>query len=215
MAWELSPQQVFNASPIVPVMVIKDLDDAVPMAQALLDGGIKIFEITLRTECALDAIRLISESFPDVLVGAGTVLDTKQYDAAIEAGAKFIISPGFTPELLDYATKQTVPLIPGVSTASEVMQARSYGYKHLKFFPAEANGGAPALKSISGPITDVQFCPTGGISPKNIGDYLAIGSVATAGGSWMLPESLLAAKDWSAITQLTKEAVELVEGLTK
>ncbi len=175
-----------------------------------MDGGISIFEITLRTECALEAIRLISQQFPDILVGAGTVLDKQQYDSAVEAGAKFIISPGYTPELLSYGLEQSVPLIPGVSTASEIMYARSLGYKHLKFFPAEANGGAPALKAISAPLADIQFCPTGGVNPKNIADYLAIKSVATAGGSWMLPEDLITAGNWSAITELTKEAVQLV-----
>ena len=151
MNWTLSPATVFATSPVVPVMVIDDLAHAVPMAKALAAGGITVFEITLRTPVALDAIRAIREAMPEALVGAGTVLNPQQYDDAVAAGAQFIISPGFTDKLLAHAAANAVPLIPGVSTPSEVMTALDLGYTHLKFFPAEANGGAPALQAISAP----------------------------------------------------------------
>lgn len=213
MSWTLSPATVFAASPVVPVMVIDDLTQAVPMARALLAGGIGVFEVTLRTPAALDAITAIREAMPDALVGAGTVLNPAQYDAAVTAGAQFVISPGFTPALLAHALSGPAPLIPGVSTPSEIMQALELGYTHLKFFPAEANGGAPALKAISAPLPLVRFCPTGGIGPKNLADYLALKCVATVGGSWMLPADKLAAGDWTAVTELSRLAVEQIRQL--
>nr|WP_321270400.1 bifunctional 4-hydroxy-2-oxoglutarate aldolase/2-dehydro-3-deoxy-phosphogluconate aldolase [uncultured Tolumonas sp.] len=213
MNWNLSPAAIFAASPLVPVMVIDDLNQAVPMTQALAAGGITVYEVTLRTPAALQAIKAIRKALPDALVGAGTVLNPKQYDAAVEAGAQFVISPGFTTELLVHARKQAVPLIPGVATPSEIMTAYSLGYDHLKFFPAEANGGAPALKAISAPLPQIQFCPTGGISPKNVHDYLALSCVGPVGGSWMLPADALNQGNWQRVTQLSKEAVELVKSL--
>lgn len=209
MQWVLSPKAIFNASPVVPVMVIKNLEDAVPMAQALLAGGIRVFEITLRTAVALDAIKLISEAFPDAVVGAGTVINTEQYDAVVHAGAKFAISPGATEKLLEHAAKGKIALIPGTATPSDMMKALELGYDHLKFFPAEVNGGAAALKAISAPLPQLRFCPTGGISEKNVANYLALDCVATVGGSWMLPNDAIAAKDWEKITALTKQAVDL------
>ncbi|WP_290437388.1 bifunctional 4-hydroxy-2-oxoglutarate aldolase/2-dehydro-3-deoxy-phosphogluconate aldolase, partial [Aeromonas caviae] len=151
--WKVTPAEVFAASPLVPVMVINDLEQALPMAKALLDGGISVFEITLRTPVALDAIALIAKAMPDAMVGAGTVLNCAQFDAAVAAGARFVISPGMTPALLAHAAKSTAPLIPGVATPSEVMQALEAGYDHLKFFPAEANGGTKALSASDGPYT--------------------------------------------------------------
>ena len=213
MNWNLSPAAIFAASPLVPVMVIEDLNQAVPMTKALAAGGITVYEVTLRTPAALQAIQAIREALPDALVGAGTVLNPQQYDAAIEAGAQFVISPGFTTELLEHARQQAVPLIPGVATPSEIMTAYSLGYDHLKFFPAEANGGAPALKAISAPLPQIQFCPTGGISPKNVHEYLALPCVTTVGGSWMLPADALKTGDWQRVTQLSQEAVELVKSL--
>lgn len=207
MNWIVSPQQVFASSPVVPVMVIENLDDAVPMAKALAKGGINIFEITLRTSAALEAITAIRKALPDSLVGAGTILNAQQYDDAVEAGAQFIISPGYSEVLLKHAANSSVALIPGVSTPSEIVTALEHGYDHLKFFPAEANGGAPALKAISGPLPQVTFCPTGGINLKNIADYRAIKSVATVGGSWMLPADAIKAKDWNKIEELAREAV--------
>lgn len=207
MNWTISPQTVFAASPIVPVMVIKRIEDAVPLAKALLNGGISVFEITLRTDVALDAIREISAAFPDAMTGAGTALTPNQYDAAVEAGAKFVISPGASHRLLEYAAKQSVPLIPGVSTATEIMNAMDLGYDHLKFFPAEASGGAQALKAISAPLPQVSFCPTGGINVNNLNDYRALNCVKTVGGTWMIPDDAIESKDWERIEDLTKTAL--------
>lgn len=209
MQWILSPQAIFAASPVVPVMVIKNIEDAVPMAQALYDGGIRVFEITMRTESALTAIRHISEAMPQALVGAGTVINCEQYDAVVAAGAKFAISPGATDKLLQHAAGGPIALIPGTATPSEMMRALESGYDHLKFFPAEINGGAAALKAISAPLPQLKFCPTGGISEKNVGEYLKLDCVATVGGSWMLPNDAVSARDWQKITELSKQAVAL------
>lgn len=209
MSWNLSPADVFRASPVVPVMVINKVEDAVPMAKALAAGGINVFEVTLRTEVALDAIKAIHEAMPSALVGAGTVINPVQYDQAVAAGAKFVISPGHTPTLLAHAKTADIPLIPGVATPSEVMRALELGYDHLKFFPADSFGGAKALKAIAAPLPQVQFCPTGGISPSNIDQYTSLSCVATVGGSWMLPVDLIAKGDWDGITALAKKAVEL------
>ncbi|ACQ91859.1 2-dehydro-3-deoxyphosphogluconate aldolase/4-hydroxy-2-oxoglutarate aldolase [Tolumonas auensis DSM 9187] len=215
MSWQVEPAAVFAASPVVPVMVIKRVEDAVPMAKALAEGGITVFEITLRTPAALDAIRAIAAALPETQVGAGTVLTPEQYDAAVEAGAKFIISPGYTRTLMEHAKKGPSPLIPGVATPSEIMTALELGYDHLKFFPAEANGGAAALKAIAAPLAQVKFCPTGGVSPKNVADYVALGCVATVGGTWMLPADAINTGDWATITELTQKAVELVNSLRR
>ncbi|WP_375057223.1 bifunctional 4-hydroxy-2-oxoglutarate aldolase/2-dehydro-3-deoxy-phosphogluconate aldolase [Zobellella sp. DQSA1] len=212
MNWTLSPADVFSASPVVPVMVVEDAADAVPLARALAAGGITVFEVTLRSAAALDAIRAIARELPDALVGAGTVLNVAQYDAAVAAGAKFVITPGFTPALLRHAKAGPVPLMPGIATPSEAMQALELGYTHLKFFPAEINGGAKALKALAGPLPQLRFCPTGGVSAANAKDYLAVKSVMTVGGSWMLPAELVAAKDWDGITRLAAEAVAAVKG---
>ncbi|HIF9379642.1 TPA: bifunctional 4-hydroxy-2-oxoglutarate aldolase/2-dehydro-3-deoxy-phosphogluconate aldolase [Photobacterium damselae] len=208
--WTIAPQDVFAISPIIPVMVIERLEDAIPMAKALMEDGISIFEITLRTPVALEAMTLIANELPQALVGAGTVLTCAQYDAAVQAGAKFAISPGMSPTLLLHAQQGTVPLIPGVATPSEIMQALELGYDHLKFFPAEAYGGAQTLKAISAPLPQVTFCPTGGINTANVIEYKMVKSVATIGGSWMLPKDLIAQGQWEEITKLTKEAVTLL-----
>ncbi|HIF9163687.1 TPA: bifunctional 4-hydroxy-2-oxoglutarate aldolase/2-dehydro-3-deoxy-phosphogluconate aldolase [Photobacterium damselae] len=208
--WTIAPQDVFAISPIIPVMVIERLEDAIPMAKALMEGGISIFEITLRTPVALEAMTLIANELPQALVGAGTVLTCAQYDAAVQAGANFAISPGMSPTLLLHAQQGTVPLIPGVATPSEIMQALELGYDHLKFFPAEAYGGAQTLKAISAPLPQVTFCPTGGINTANVIEYKMVKSVATIGGSWMLPKDLIAQGQWEEITKLTKEAVTLL-----
>ncbi|MFT5880566.1 MAG: 2-dehydro-3-deoxyphosphogluconate aldolase/(4S)-4-hydroxy-2-oxoglutarate aldolase [Moritella sp.] len=211
MNWTISPAEVFAASPIVPVMVINNIADAVPMAQALAAGGITVFEVTLRTDVALDAIRAIAQAMPQAMIGAGTIVNPQQYDAAVKAGAKFVISPGYSRTLLEHAAKGTAPLIPGVSTPSEIVTALELGYDHLKFFPAEANGGAAALKAIAGPLPQVRFCPTGGISPKNAADYMALPCVATVGGSWMIPNQAVEAGDWETVTALSKAAVTLTQ----
>ncbi|MDQ6575843.1 MAG: bifunctional 4-hydroxy-2-oxoglutarate aldolase/2-dehydro-3-deoxy-phosphogluconate aldolase [Haemophilus parahaemolyticus] len=210
MKWKLSVKDIFNASPVLPVMVIKQIEDAEPMAQALLEGGIRVFEITLRTDVALEAIKRISKAFPEAIVGAGTVINIEQYDAIVKAGAKFAISPGATEKLLVHAVKGKIALLPGTATPSDMMKALELGYDHLKFFPAEVNGGVAALKAISAALPQLKFCPTGGISEKNLAHYLALDCVVSVGGSWMLPNDAIEVKDWAKVTALTKQAVDLV-----
>ena len=210
MKWKLSVKDIFNASPVLPVMVIKQIEDAEPMAQALLEGGIRVFEITLRTDVALEAIKRISKAFPEAIVGAGTVINIEQYDAVVKAGAKFAISPGATEKLLVHAVKGKIALLPGTATPSGMMKALELGYDHLKFFPAEVNGGVAALKAISAALPQLKFCPTGGISEKNLAHYLALDCVVSVGGSWMLPNDAIEVKDWAKVTALTKQAVDLV-----
>jgi 2-dehydro-3-deoxyphosphogluconate aldolase/(4S)-4-hydroxy-2-oxoglutarate aldolase len=205
--WKIQPKDVLNAGPVMPVMVIQNLDDAVPLAKALVAGGIKVLEITLRTPIALDAIRLISQEVKDAIVGAGTITTPEQLQAAEDAGAVFAISPGLTPTLLAAAKAGKIALIPGISTLSELMMGMEYGLDHFKFFPAEAAGGIPMLKSIAGPIPQVTFCPTGGISPDNYNAYLSLGNVACVGGSWLVPADAVKAKNWDKVTELAKLAI--------
>jgi 2-dehydro-3-deoxyphosphogluconate aldolase/(4S)-4-hydroxy-2-oxoglutarate aldolase len=192
----------------MPVMVIQDLDDAVPLARALVAGGIKVLEITLRTPIALDAIRLISQEVEGAIVGAGTITTPEHLKAAEAAGAVFAISPGLTPKLLAAAQEGTIALIPGISTLSELMFGMEYGLDHFKFVPAEAAGGIPMLKSIAGPMPNVTFCPTGGISPENYNSYLQLSNVACVGGSWLAPTDVVKAKNWAKVTDLAKHAIE-------
>lgn len=192
----------------MPVMVIQNLDDAVPLAQALVAGGIKVLEITLRTPIALEAIKLISDSVKDAIVGAGTITTPEQLRAAEAAGAVFAISPGLTPTLLAAAQTGNIALIPGIATLSELMMGMEFGLDHFKFFPAEAAGGIPMLKAIAGPMPQITFCPTGGISPDNYLAYLALGNVACVGGSWLAPADAVKAKNWAKVTELAKQAVE-------
>jgi len=213
MNWTISPAKVFAHSPVVPVMVINNLEDALPMAKALAAGGINVFEVTLRTPAALAAIKAIATAMPEAMIGAGTVINAQQYDDAVAAGAKFVISPGYSRELLAHGKTGCAPLIPGVATPSEIISALELGYDHLKFFPAEANGGAAALKAIAGPLPQVRFCPTGGISPDNVAEYMALSCVATVGGSWMLPNDAIAAGNWDKVTELAKQAVALLASL--
>lgn len=205
--WKLQPSAVLNAGPVMPVMVIKNLEDAIPLAQALTEGGIKVLEITLRTPVALDAIRLISEQVKDAIVGVGTVTTAEQLQAAENAGAVFAISPGLTPTLLKAAKNSSIALIPGISTISELMLGMEYGLDHFKFFPAAAAGGVGMLKGIAGPIPSATFCPTGGISADNYNEYLKLPNVACVGGSWLAPDDAVAAKDWPRITGLAKTAI--------
>lgn len=191
----------------MPVMVIQNLDDAVPLAQALVDGGIKVLEITLRTPIALEAIKLISDNVDGAIVGAGTITTPEQLKAAEEAGAVFAISPGLTPTLLAAAVAGNIALIPGIASLSELMLGMEYGLDHFKFFPAEAAGGIPMLKAIAGPVPYVTFCPTGGISPDNYLAYLALSNVACVGGSWLAPADVVKAKNWAAVTELAKQAI--------
>mgnify|MGYP006186568751 FL=1 len=177
------------------------------MAKALLAGGIKVLEVTLRTPVALDAIRLLAQEVPDAIVGAGTVTTAAQLQQVLDAGAKFAISPGLTRELLQAGKESAIPLIPGIASISELMEGTGLGYTHFKFFPAEAAGGVKTLKSIHGPFADIRFCPTGGINEKNFLEYLALPNVRCVGGSWIVPDDAIANGDWDRITQLCIEAV--------
>jgi|TARA_R110002051_G_C8756033_1_gene500966 2-dehydro-3-deoxyphosphogluconate aldolase/(4S)-4-hydroxy-2-oxoglutarate aldolase len=205
--WKYSPEEIFAAGPVVPVLVINDVEKAVPLAKALMEGGIKVLEVTLRTPAAIDVIKRIAEEVPDSLIGAGMVTNAQQLKAVVEAGAKFAISPGMTADLLKAGMDAEIPLIPGISSTSDLMKGKDAGYTHMKFFPAEASGGVKAIKSISGPFPDVTFCPTGGIGPNNYNDYLALNNVKCVGGSWLAPDDAIEAGDWARITQLAKEAV--------
>ena len=205
--WKIQPTDVLNAGPVMPVMVIKNLEDAVPLAKALVAGGIKVLEITLRTPIALEAIRLISQEVKEAIVGVGTITTPEQLKAAEAAGAVFAISPGLTPALLKAAKEGNIALIPGISTLSELMVGMEAGLDHFKFFPAEAAGGIPMLKSIAGPIPQVTFCPTGGISPENYNAYLSLNNVACVGGSWLVPEDAVKEKNWAKVTELAKLAI--------
>ena len=195
--------------PVVPVLIIEDAKSAVPLARALVAGGLRAIEITLRTAAALEAVRLVAREVEGAVVGAGTILNASHYAAAVDAGSQFIVSPGTTQELLDVARQSDIPLLPGAATASEVMALREEGYKVLKFFPAEQAGGAAYLKALSSPLAGTLFCPTGGISLKNAMDYLSLPNVVCVGGSWVAPKELVSAGDWAGITKLASEAAAL------
>ncbi|MFA4832365.1 bifunctional 4-hydroxy-2-oxoglutarate aldolase/2-dehydro-3-deoxy-phosphogluconate aldolase [Helicobacter pylori] len=199
--------EVLQISPIVPVVVIEDLNDAVPLAQSLIEGGIPIIEVTLRSSCALEAIELIAKNVPKMRVGAGTILNPTQLEQTQNRGAEFLISPGLTPSLLEHAKKKNMPLIPGVSSSSEVMQALEWGYSALKFFPAEYCGGVKLLNAFNGPFKGVKFCPTGGISADNMRSYLNLENVLCVGGSWLTPKNLIQNKEWDKITEICKRAL--------
>ncbi|MCQ2807449.1 bifunctional 4-hydroxy-2-oxoglutarate aldolase/2-dehydro-3-deoxy-phosphogluconate aldolase [Helicobacter pylori] len=199
--------EILQISPIVPVVVIEDLSDAVPLVQSLIEGGIPIIEVTLRSSCALEAIELIAKNVPKMRVGAGTILNLTQLEQAQNRGAEFLISPGLTPSLLEHAKKKDIPLIPGVSSSSEVMQALEWGYNALKFFPAEYCGGVKLLNAFNGPFKGVKFCPTGGISADNMRSYLNLENVLCVGGSWLTPKDLIQNKEWDKITEICKRAL--------
>lgn len=206
--WQMQPEEVMRQGPVVPVMVIKKLEQAVPLARALVDGGIRVLEITLRTPVAMEAIRAISREVSGVMVGAGTVTNGEELAAVAEAGAVFAISPGLTVELLDTANQGSIPLIPGISTISELMTGMARGYKYFKFFPAEAAGGVKMLQAIAGPFPHITFCPTGGITLANYQEYLALKNVACIGGSWVAPQEAMDQGDWPRITALARESIE-------
>ncbi|WP_120957727.1 bifunctional 4-hydroxy-2-oxoglutarate aldolase/2-dehydro-3-deoxy-phosphogluconate aldolase [Helicobacter pylori] len=201
--------EILQISPIVPVVVIENIKDAVPLAQSLIEGGIQIIEVTLRSSCALEAIELIAKNVPKMRVGAGTILNPTQLEQAQNRGAEFLISPGLTIKLLEYAKKKDMPLIPGVSSSSEVMQALELGYSALKFFPAEYCGGVKLLNAFNGPFKGVKFCPTGGISADNMRSYLNLENVLCVGGSWLTPKNLIQNKEWDKITEICKRALAL------
>ena len=200
---------ILKLQPVVPVLIVDDVKSAVSLARALVAGGLKAIEITMRTPAALDAVRAVADEVEGAEVGAGTILNAAHWDAAVAAGSKFVVSPGATQELLDAARKSSVPLLPGAATASEVMALREEGYQVLKFFPAEQAGGAAYLKALSSPLAGTVFCPTGGISLKNARDYLSLPNVICVGGSWVAPKELVAAGDWAGITKLASEAAAL------
>lgn len=189
---------------VLPVIAIERLEHAVPLAQALVAGGLKVLEVTLRSDIALQAIKAIVAAVPEAIVGAGTVLNAEQLHAVEAVGARFAISPGATPALLTAGQHSAIPLLPGVASASELMQGLELGYTRFKFFPAEAAGGVMMLKSLAGPFANVRFCPTGGIDPSNAGQYLALKNVLTVGGSWMATAALQAQQDWTKITELAR-----------
>lgn len=201
--------EILQISPIVPVVVIENIKDAVPLAQSLIEGGIPIIEVTLRSSCALEAIELIAKNVPKMRVGAGTILNLTQLEQAQNRGAEFLISPGLTIKLLEHAKKKDMPLIPGVSSSSEVMQALELGYSALKFFPAEYCGGVKLLNAFNGPFKGVKFCPTGGISADNMHSYLNLENVLCVGGSWLTPKNLIQNKEWDKITEICKRSLAL------
>ena len=201
-------REICALAPIIPVIVVDELDHAVPLAKALVAGGLPVLEVTLRTPVALDAIRAMSEVDGGV-VGAGTLVTPDDVRAAKEAGAKFGVSPGATDALLDACEADDLPLLPGAATASEAMRLLARGYDMLKFFPAEASGGAPALKSIGAPLPQISFCPTGGVSPENAQSYLSLPNVVCAGGSWVVPKAAMQAGEWGEIERLAKDASRL------
>lgn len=209
--WQIMPKELFAMGPIVPVLVINKVEDALPIAEALLTADIKVLEVTLRTSSALDVISTIAKELPEAIVGSGTVTNRQQLQQSVDAGAKFAISPGLTKDLLKAGNEGNIALIPGISSISELMDASDFGYDHLKFFPAEASGGVNAIKSIGGPFPDIKFCPTGGINMKNVRDYLALSNVACCGGSWLVPNKVVETKNWSEITKLSNEALSFVK----
>ena len=205
--WRIQPGEILRKGPVVPVMVIHQLEHAVPLANALLAGGIRVLEITLRTPVSVDAIKAIAREVPGAIVGAGTVTSGAELETVAAAGAVFAISPGLTPELLDAANRGPIPLIPGIATISELMTGMARGYDHFKFFPAGPAGGVKMLQSFSGPFSQVTFCPTGGIGAENYREYLALPNVACVGGSWVVPQGAIDQGDWAQITALAREAV--------
>ncbi|MFE3835641.1 bifunctional 4-hydroxy-2-oxoglutarate aldolase/2-dehydro-3-deoxy-phosphogluconate aldolase [Pseudogemmobacter sonorensis] len=200
-------------APVVPVLVVEDAARAVPLAQALVAGGLPMLEVTLRTPAALEAIRAMA-GVEGGVVGAGTLLTPADVKAAVAAGARFGVSPGATPALLDACAEADLPLLPGASSASEVMALHERGYGVMKFFPAEQAGGAPFLRALGAPIPQVKFCPTGGIGPANAPDYLGLSNVLCVGGSWVAPKEAVAAEDWARVTALAAEAARLAGGVS-
>ena len=202
-------EEQFYDFAVVPVVVLEDAKDAVPLAEALVKGGLPCAEVTFRTDAAEESIRLMCEKYPEMLVGAGTVLTTEQVDRAVAAGAKFIVSPGFDAEIVDYCLEKEIPVLPGCITPSEVAQAVKRGLKTVKFFPAEQAGGLPMIKAMAAPYTMLKFMPTGGISTKNLKDYLGFDKIICCGGSWMVKGDMIRNKEFDKIAEMTKEAVEL------
>ncbi|HUR90572.1 MAG TPA: bifunctional 4-hydroxy-2-oxoglutarate aldolase/2-dehydro-3-deoxy-phosphogluconate aldolase [Ramlibacter sp.] len=209
MAVKLTPRDVMQDAPVIPVIVLSDAAHAVPLARALVAGGIRMLEVTLRTPAALGCIEAIAREVPDAVAGAGTVRNAGDAQAAVKAGARFIVSPGYTSALGRACRELAVAYLPGVATGSEIMAAQDDGYTDMKFFPAVPAGGAPMLKAWQGPFADITFCPTGGITAGNARDFLALPNVACVGGSWIAPVDAIERGDWARVTRLAKEAKAL------
>ena len=206
-----SIEERFAELKVVPVVVLNDVKDAAPLAKALVEGGLPCAEVTFRTDAAAESIRIMAEAYPDMLVGAGTVLTTEQVDRAVEAGAKFIVSPGFDPEIVDYCIEKNIPVFPGCISPSEVAQAVKRGLKIVKFFPAEQAGGLAMIKAMAAPYNMLKFMPTGGINTKNLKEYLACDKILCCGGSWMVKGDMVEAGEFEKIKKLTEEARALAE----
>jgi len=206
----MSTLDLANHGPVIPVIVINKVEDAVPMAEALLEGGVKVLEVTLRSPVALQAMEQIAKHVPDAILGSGTVRNLKDAQASKDVGCQFAVSPGYTTELGQFARKIGLPLLPGVSTGSEIMMANADDYYFLKLFPAVAVGGINLLKGFAGPFADVKFCPTGGVSVESAPNFLALPNVVVCGGTWLTPSDAVERKDWAHITKLAKEASAIV-----
>jgi 2-dehydro-3-deoxyphosphogluconate aldolase/(4S)-4-hydroxy-2-oxoglutarate aldolase len=204
--------ELMRIGPVIPVMVIDDADDAVPLARALVKGGLRVLEVTLRTPAALEAVRRIAREVGDAIVGVGTITEPEHFASAAAAGARFGVSPGLTPALIAAAKASGIPLLPGVMTPSEIIAARAAGFHQLKLFPAQQAGGLAMLKALHGPFPDVSFCPTGGITQETAPPFLALPNVACVGGSWMMPKPLLAARAWDNISALAAACAQLSAG---
>jgi 2-dehydro-3-deoxyphosphogluconate aldolase/(4S)-4-hydroxy-2-oxoglutarate aldolase len=205
-------RDLLSISPVVPVVVLDSAADAVPLARALARGGVRIMEITLRTPAGIEAIERVAAEVPETTVGAGTVTTPEEVAAAVKAGAQFIVTPGATDRLLAAALDTGLPLLAGANTLTEILRLREHGQQAVKFFPAEASGGAAYLKAVAGPVPDVSFCPTGGIGPANAARYLALPNVGCVGGSWLTPAAAVRAGDWAAIERLAGEVATLAAG---
>lgn len=206
---EMTVREIMRLSPVIPVITVTRREQAVPLAQALVRGGIRVLEVTLRTDCALDAIRAMSGSVPDAVVGAGTLTRPEDFAAVERAGARFAVTPGLTRELVAAAATVRLPTLPGVMTPSELIGARAAGYTACKLFPAQQAGGIGMLRALAGPFADVVFCPTGGVSRQNAPEFLALPNVPCVGGSWLVPGDLLEAGDWQGIEALARDAAAL------
>ncbi|GAA3960183.1 bifunctional 4-hydroxy-2-oxoglutarate aldolase/2-dehydro-3-deoxy-phosphogluconate aldolase [Allohahella marinimesophila] len=203
-------EALFNRSPIIAVVSIDKAENAVAIARALAEGGVDVIEVTLRTPSALKAIELIARDVPDVAVGAGTVCERSQQQPVLDAGAQFAFSPGATLELLEAYQDSPIPFVPGVASATEVLTAKSYGYSHMKLFPAEVVGGRALLKALGAPMPDIRFCPTGGVRMETAADYLELPNVSCVGGSWLLPAEVQSSGNWAEVTRIAKASLELL-----
>jgi len=204
-----STTSLLDRSPVIPVVTLEDPQLAAPLARALLDGGVGVLELTLRTPRALESMRVIADQVPDILLGAGTVLDPEQADAAVAAGARFIVTPGSTPRLVRHLLDLGLPVLPGAATVSEAMVLRDEGLSELKFFPAGPSGGPAYLAALAGPLPQVRFCPTGGISRANAAEYPALPNAGCVGGSWLTPKDAVQQQDWARVTRLARETSAL------